>query len=84
MESCRTTQGTKSAREVSNEYMEAFIITEDDKERKINVKWNGEGELSKFSNLKVKSFLEDEAWQLIRMVLEMYLLFGSNQCIRLM
>lgn len=40
--------------------MGAFITTEGDKEKKIDVKRRGEGDLSHLSPLKVESFLEDD------------------------
>lgn len=68
-------QDTKCSGEVFKKCMEEFVRTESNTERKICVIWKGEGELSNFRLYKVKSGLEDDAWELNTTVTEMYLPF---------
>lgn len=69
---CSTIKDTQSVGERFTECTEKFTSSDDNKKRKLNVKQRGEGELSSSSLSKVKSFLEDDAYQQNRTVPEMY------------
>lgn len=60
--------------------MEKFISPRVNKGRKTYVKQKGEGKLSNFNVLKVKSCSEDDAWRLNMTGPEMYFYSHLNSC----